>query len=179
MLKLFLYSAAAMLILANIVAGQAEKVVAAPPTDMEIEAVLCSGVEAHEPIDREKAFPADVGRVYLWTKVTGVVDEEVMIHHVWLKEGEEMADVELPVKGSPWRTYSYKTIPPEWAGNWEVKITGAEGNVIKSLAFTVGGEPAQPPVEEKPAETAEVEEKPAEPTETEMKTEDTTKADEP
>jgi hypothetical protein len=49
-----------------------------------------------------------------------------------------MADVELPVKGSPWRTYSYKTIPPEWSGSWEVKITGPDGNVIKDITFTVG-----------------------------------------
>jgi hypothetical protein len=162
MFKLLLYVTALILILTNIAVAQAEEVVAKPPTAMEIETVLCTGVEAREPVDKEKAFPADVGRVYLWTKVTGVVDEEVTIHHVWLKEGEEMADVELPVKGSPWRTYSYKTIPPEWAGNWEVKITGADGDVMKSVAFTVGAKAERTKLEEKPAETPKTEEKPEE-----------------
>ncbi len=108
------------------------------PEDLEVEAVLCSGIEARMPVGETDAFPAEVGKVYLWTNVIGMTEGETTIHHVWLKEGEEMADVELPVKGSPWRTYSYKTIPPEWAGDWEVKIVAPDGNVIKSIPFTVG-----------------------------------------
>jgi hypothetical protein len=125
---------------AIIASAQTDQAPAAPPANITVEPVLCTAVEDHMPVGEADAFPADVDRVYLWTKVTGVTDGEMMIHHVWLREGKEMADVELPVKGSPWRTYSYKTIPPEWAGNWEVKITGPDGNVIKAVTFTVGGQ---------------------------------------
>jgi len=114
---------------------------------LAVEAVLCTNVVDHEPVGEAADFPADVDRVYLWTKVTGLPEgESSFIHHVWLKGGEEMADVELAVKGDPWRTYSYKTIPPEWAGDWEVKVTGPDGDVIKSIPFTVGkqAKPVQP-----------------------------------
>jgi len=111
---------------------------------LEVEAVLCTGVVDREPVGEGTDFPADVDRVYLWTKVTGLPEgESSFIHDVWLKGGEEIADVELVVKGDPWRTYSYKTIPPEWAGDWEVKVVGPDGNVIKSIPFTVGKQ-AQP-----------------------------------
>jgi len=131
---------AIIILLAGTVSAQTDQEVVRPPEGITIEPVLCAGVEDHMPVGESDTFPADVDRVYLWTKVTGVTEGEVMIHHVWLREGQEMADVPLPVKGSPWRTYSYKTIPPEWAGNWEIKITGPDGNVLTSVTFTVGGE---------------------------------------
>lgn len=127
-------------------AATATKPAAAPAPKLDVEAVLCTNVVDHEPVGEAADFPADVDRVYLWTKVTGLPEgESGKIHHVWLRDGEEMADVELVVKGDPWRTYSYKTIPPDWAGDWEVKVVGTDGNVIKSIPFTVGkqAKPAQ------------------------------------
>jgi hypothetical protein len=152
MYKRILIAVAIMILPAIIASAQTEQAPAAPPAGITIEPVLCTGVEDHMPVGEADKFPADVDRVYLWTKITGVTDGEMTIHHVWLREGKEMADVPLPVKGSPWRTYSYKTIPPEWAGNWEVKITGPDGNVIKAVSFTVGGQLKQEtPAPEKPA----------------------------
>lgn len=113
---------------------------------LDVETTLCTGVEDRMPVGEADTFMPNVERVYLWTKVTGV-EGETAIRHVWLHEGREMADVELPVKGDPWRTYSYKTILPEWTGSWEVKIVGLDGNVITSVAFTIGKK-----MKEKPAE---------------------------
>jgi hypothetical protein len=102
-----------------------------------VETVLCSGVEAMMPIDSVESFEAGVERVYLWNRVLDV-EGESFVRHVWLHEGKEMTDVELPVRSSSWRTYSYKTMLPEWTGMWEVKIVGADGDVIKSILFTIG-----------------------------------------
>lgn len=134
---------AAVLLLAVMAAAQDKPEVVQPAAGISIEPVLCTGIMDREPVGAAESFPAEVDKVYLWTKVTGAAEGETTIHHVWLREGQEMADVELPVRGTPWRTYSYKTIPPEWAGNWEVKVTGADGNVIKSVTFTVGAKPAE------------------------------------
>jgi hypothetical protein len=40
--------------------------------------------------------------------------------------------------GSPWRTWSSKTIPPEWSGEWSVEIRDASGAVLETVGFTVG-----------------------------------------
>jgi len=139
-----------LLIIFSLVAGaiaQNQTEADQPPENLEVEAVLCTGIEDRMPTGENTAFPADVEKVYLWTRVSGVTEGEMTIHHVWLRNGKEMADVPLKVKGSPWRTYSYKTIPAEWAGKWEAKVVGPDGNVIKSLAFTVGETDEEKPEE--------------------------------
>ena len=108
-----------------------------------VEAVLCSGVENRQPIDTMTTFAPEVGKIYLWTRVSDVV-EPTTIRHAWLYNGQEMADVELAVASSPWRTYSCKSILPEWVGSWEVKVVAADGNVLQTIPFVVGEVKTEP-----------------------------------
>ncbi|MFQ5453559.1 MAG: DUF2914 domain-containing protein [Candidatus Zixiibacteriota bacterium] len=121
----------------------------------DLESSLCTNVEERMPIGIANSFSSDVERVYLWTKVTGAVDS-TFIKHVWIFNGVEMAAVELPVRGSSWRTWSYKTILPIWIGDWEVKILDASGNILKSVSFTINKSkelPAEKPEPEKPSDS--------------------------
>lgn len=119
-----------------------------------VETELCTGVEERMPVGMTDQFPADVGQVCLWSKVSGYTDE-TFIKHVWYYRGDEMATIELPIRGTAWRTYSYKTIPPEWSGDWVVKIIDVDGNVLKAIPFKVGEGAAKTVVEEKaPVEKA-------------------------
>ncbi|MFH1700872.1 MAG: DUF2914 domain-containing protein [Candidatus Zixiibacteriota bacterium] len=115
-----------------------------------VETVLCTGIEARMPIDAVESFEVGVERVYLWSRVLGV-EGESFVRHVWLYEGRELADVELPVRSASWRTYSYKTMLPRWTGMWEVKVVGADGNVIKTIPFTIGAKDI--PAETEPEKT--------------------------
>jgi len=103
---------------------------------LTVEAEICSGIEERMPSGMADTFAPDVDTLYLWTRVLGCKDT-TMIHHKWYREGEEMADVELPVKSSSWRTWSSKAMMPSWTGNWEVKVTDADGNVLATVPFTV------------------------------------------
>lgn len=112
----------------------------APPTTaaaVSVEALLARSVVDRMPQDTGTTFPATVGELVLWTRVTGV-QAEGAIHHVWFHGDEQVGDVELRVGGSPWRTWSRKTIPAEWAGSWHVEIRDATGTVLKRLDFTIG-----------------------------------------
>lgn len=113
------------------------------PTGLAIESQLCRSVLEREPVEPAESFPADVGQVFLWTKVTGATDSAI-IKHVWLYGEQEMATVELPVRSSMWRTWSSKNILPQWTGNWQVKIVDGEGNIFKSVAFTITEPKAAP-----------------------------------
>ena len=84
-------------------AAEMKKDVAA--ATLMVEAELCAGVEERMPTGMADTFAPDVGEVYLWCKVTGCMDTTV-IHHVWYLNGEQMADVELPVRSPAWRTWS-------------------------------------------------------------------------
>lgn len=102
------------------------------------DATVCTDVQERVPMGEAKSFPADVGKLFLWCKISGAGQGETTISHVWLHDGKEMANVQLSVKGNSWRTWSSKTILPQWTGNWEVRIVGPDGTVIKSITFTVG-----------------------------------------
>lgn len=100
-----------------------------------VELVLATGIQDREPVGVVERFPADVGRVYAWMRLTGHADQAIQV--VW-SHGENTFEVPLEIGGSPWRTWSSKTIPAEWSGAWSVSVEDAEGNVLASADFTVG-----------------------------------------
>jgi Protein of unknown function (DUF2914) len=101
------------------------------------ELVIATGVEDREPVGEGTTFPGDVGQLAAWSSITGA--EGTTIEHVWrFPEGDIEAVVPLSIGGSPWRTWSTKQIPPEWAGDWVVEVRDAAGNVLATANITVG-----------------------------------------
>src|SRR5207247_978347 len=81
---------------------------AATPTGTVGAAVVARSVLDRQPQDTGAAFPADVGQLNCWTKVEGAGGST--LHHVWFHGDTQVGDVELQVGGSPWRTWSRKTV---------------------------------------------------------------------
>src|SRR5438093_968810 len=79
---------------------------------------------------------AEVGQLVCWTKVSDAAGTS--IHHVWFHGDTQVGDMELQVGGSPWRTWSRKTVPADWTGAWHVEVRDASGAVLKRIDFTVG-----------------------------------------
>ena len=101
-----------------------------------VEAVVARSVMDRAPVDTGTAFPADVGQLVLWTKVSGASGS--MVRHVWFHGETEVGNVELSVSASPFRTWSRKTVPAEWTGGWHVEVRDAAGAVLQRIDFTVG-----------------------------------------
>jgi len=111
---------------------------AAPPdasAQIAAEVEVAQGIVDRMPEGAGTAFPTDVGTVYCWMRVTGAEGE--ILRHVWI-HGETEFPVELTVGGSPWRTWSSKSIPPEWSGDWRVEVRDGDGNLLETVSFTVG-----------------------------------------
>jgi hypothetical protein len=125
---------------AGVVAAQdttAAAAAAAPAqTVVTVEAVLARSVVDRAPQDTGVAFPADVGGLVLWTRVTGGAGQT--LNHVWFHGDTEVGNIPLTIGGSPWRTWSRKTIPADATGAWHVEIRDAAGTVLKRIDFTVG-----------------------------------------
>ena len=102
-----------------------------------VQAVLTDSVVNRMPADSGTAYPATVGQLVCFTKVSGGT-AGTTIHHVWFHGDTQVGDVELHVDGSPWRTWSRKTIPADWTGAWHVEVRDAAGTVLKRIDFTVG-----------------------------------------
>lgn len=120
----------------------AQDTTAAPPaaapaaSDVTVEAVLGRSVVDRAPQDTGTAFPDSVGTVVLWMRATGATGQT--LHHVWFFGDAEVGDVPLTIGGSPWRTWSRKSVPVEAKGAWHVEIRDDAGNVLKRIDFTVG-----------------------------------------
>lgn len=110
---------------------------AGPAAAARVEvAVAARAVENREPVGVAETFPADVGKVYCYTKVVGAAAGET-ITHVWYHGDRKMAEVTLSIGGPSWRTYSSKRILPSWTGRWRVEIVDSSGNVIETVRFAV------------------------------------------
>jgi hypothetical protein len=108
---------------------------AATQAQVAVEAQVATQIVDRMPEGAGTEFPGDVGELYCWARVTD--GGGATIQHVWIY-GEMEFPVSLEVGGSPWRTWSSKTIPPEWAGAWRVEVRDGEGNVLATVSFTVG-----------------------------------------
>ena len=102
------------------------------------ESSIATSVVDRMPSGTATTFPANVERLYAWTRIQGA-EGETTVHHVWIHGDVERADLELRIGGSPWRTWSNKAILPEWTGDWRVEVRDASGNVLETISFTVGG----------------------------------------
>jgi len=120
-------------------AGTTPQAMQEPASSVQVAgAVLTTGIRDHMPVDSVTNVPSDVGRVFLWTRITGAQDSTV-VAHVWYRGDEQAASVQLPVRGPDWRTYSTKQILPSWTGPWHVDVVDANGNVLKTVTFQVEG----------------------------------------
>jgi len=104
--------------------------------DIDIEIKLGTGVKEREIIGEARIFPADVGKIYCWNLIAGI-QEPTEIKHVWYYNNEKIAETSLKVKYDNYRTWSYKTIMPNWAGDWRVEIVDAKGNLAQKASFKI------------------------------------------
>ena len=113
-------------------------VAAVPPVQQAVNVELAVGrsVASGMPVDTASAFPADVGQVAAWTRVTGL-EAGSKITHLWI-HGADSARVELNIGGSPWRTYSRKTIPAGASGDWTIEALGPDGAKLATKTIKIG-----------------------------------------
>ncbi len=101
------------------------------------DAAVCTAVTEKSPVGTATNFPPEVGRIYAFTRVVGMETPGAVTHR-WVYEGTTVAEVNLPVNGPSWRTWSSKEVLPHQAGGWKVEILDGDGNVLSVLEFTVG-----------------------------------------
>jgi len=100
------------------------------------EGVITSQVSDRKPVDSLTSYSADIGKLYCFTHIVGA-ESDSKVTHVWYRGEEEMARVDLAVRSDNWRTWSSKTLLPQWTGNWRVDVLDGDGAVIHTIAFTL------------------------------------------
>lgn len=98
------------------------------------EAVITTEIHNRGPVDVIQTYPATVGELCCFTRIAGA-EHDMRVSHVWYYQGREVARVLLPVRSSNWRTWSRKTVPDHWTGDWRVDILDERGKVLSTVGF--------------------------------------------
>ena len=97
---------------------------------------FCEKIEKRQPFGVNKEFTSDVGRVYLWTMLTGT-DQPTKIKHIWYYNDEKVLEIALNVRYRRTRTWSYKNIQPNMTGDWYVEVVNGNNKVIGKFSFKI------------------------------------------
>ena len=129
-----LVAAAMAVILAPAARAQNPTQAVAAKSAATVEAAVGTAVADHALTGAAESFPKGTAKLYCFSKVTGAADSEV--EHVWYKGDAEQGRVKLKVGGSPWRTYSTKTLGEDASGDWRCDVV-QNGTVLQSVKFKV------------------------------------------
>ena len=112
-------------------------VLAETPDGLRIaEMAVTTKIVRGNPIDSvHRISSASVKALYCFTRLTSETGNETAIKHVWYKDDEKVAEYELPVKGTKWRTYSMKSVMKGMSGDWRVDAFDSEGKLLGSVKF--------------------------------------------
>src|SRR3989338_2784855 len=102
--------------------------------DQILVKVTCRGVENNLPVERSEEFSPGQ-RVYFYNQIM-IKNPPATITHNWINPaGQAIASVPLYIVNQPADTWSYITLPPESAGDWQIKII-IEDTVVEQVTFT-------------------------------------------
>ena len=100
------------------------------------EAVVCREVVDRMPVGAGDVIPAGTDRVFCYTRIEGAGGNTEITHN-WYYQGSLKASVVLPVRASSWRTWSSKTMLPDWTGEWMIEVLSKDGTPLESIIFFV------------------------------------------
>jgi hypothetical protein len=98
--------------------------------------VFGTGIEDHVVTGVDTVFRVDQGRIYCWTSVSGGGTGDT-VFHAWSRDGKVVQRIPLHVEGRRYRTYSYKSLSPDLAGVWQVRVTDREGRRLAEDSVVV------------------------------------------
>jgi hypothetical protein len=98
---------------------------------------ICVDIKDNEPDVIDSVFPPQVKRLYCFTSIKGAT-ESSEIQHRWYYNDDLQSTISLKIKSSSWRTYSAKSIPSVYTGEWMVAIVNTKNEeVLKTCKFFI------------------------------------------
>ena len=98
---------------------------------------ICSGIKNREPIGIQTSYHlTEPTFIYCFTEIIGA-KKPIEIKHLWYHKERPVVGVILPVNSQRWRTWSRKTIYPEFKGTWKVIILGPKEEKLAQAEFVV------------------------------------------
>jgi len=110
---------------------------AAPPAVLTLsEAVMCEGIASYAPETPAVVFSINIGKVNCYSKFDPV-PEKTFIYHSWYFKDRLTTRKRLYLKPPSWATYTSIQLREADRGPWRVEITDKDGNIFKTLRFSI------------------------------------------
>jgi hypothetical protein len=98
--------------------------------------VIAGSMDDRKPVGIVNLFASSTEKVYCYLEAADILEDTDVVF-VWYYKDRVMARIELPLRqSSRWRTYSSKKLAG-LKGIWKVALEDANGNVVKTVEFTV------------------------------------------
>ena len=101
--------------------------------------LICRDVneKAREVIRPADKFPGDVGKLFCFTAFKSVALRD-SIFHIWYYNDREINRVAMEIeRGNFFRVWSWKTILPQWTGEWYVSVVSSDGEELGRKEFRI------------------------------------------
>jgi hypothetical protein len=100
------------------------------------EAVMCEKILDGLPVNQTIIFNVSKTSAYCWSRFDPVPADGV-VYHEWYRKGMLITRKKLAVHTPRWATYSRLPLRQADIGPWRLDITDENGNVLKTLRFSV------------------------------------------
>jgi len=100
------------------------------------EAVMCEGIESYTPRIPAVVFSIEIGKVNCYSSFDPV-PEKTHIYHRWYYKDKLTNRKRLYLKPPRWATYTSIQLREADRGPWRVEITDKDGNIFKTLRFSI------------------------------------------
>ncbi len=139
-MRLVVLATAVFLILAPAVSGQEKAKAEGSKKETGgfaiVGMVLGTGVENRQALGVADKFPAAVEKVYCVLEARNI-PKDMEITLLWFAGEKPVGEINLALKQGPkWRTWAFKNLRG-MKGDWQVKVKGPEGGILKEKGFKV------------------------------------------
>ncbi len=100
------------------------------------DAVVCQDVVDRAPVGSSDMFAKETPKVFCFCRVVGAAAGSQITHN-WYYNGSLKASVKLNVGSTNYRTWSSKTLSPQWEGEWMVEILSDGGKPLENIVFMI------------------------------------------
>lgn len=102
------------------------------------ELAVTTKVSKGKPIDSvHRISNQSVRALYGFTRTVSDSAEETTVKHIWLRDGKQIKETSLPVKGRRWRLYSTLPLDASSVGHWRLEVRDATGQLLKAVEFQI------------------------------------------
>jgi hypothetical protein len=100
------------------------------------KAVMCENVQDGLPMNQTIIFYVSTTAAFCWSELNPVPADGV-VYHEWYRKVVLITRKKLAVHSPRWATYSRLPLRPADIGPWHLNITDENGNLLKTLRFSI------------------------------------------